>query len=630
MCGIAGVVGHADPARAAAHVAAMLACLERRGPDAEGLHTWPEAVFGHRRLSIFDLSDAGRQPMLSADGEVGVVFNGAIYNFRALRAGLEAEGCRFRTGTDTEVLLHGYRVWGMPAMLDRLRGMFAIGLWDARQRKLWLWRDRMGVKPLLYAERNGMLAFASTARALHRAGFSAGVDPDGVMEYLEYGWVSDARSIYMGIRKLPAGELLEWQAGQIRGPQPYWTLPRPEEEAECASNSCATGPSFADAVAGTERLFLESVRLRLDADVPVGALLSGGVDSSLVCWAIAELGANIRAFTVQTDGAADETPDAVRTARELGIAHEVIPVRAGQAPPLDDLVDAYGEPFSTASALGMLQVSQAVKRSATVLLTGDGGDDVFLGYPEHRNFFRAQNLARTWPAALIGFGAAAAGLLPARGAAKRARNFLAYAARGLPAIPRAHNGVRQYMDRNALGPRLRGRAMANHNLPAQAGGGASVLADFLDYDRRTRFTGEYMTKVDGATMYYGIEARSPFLDHKIWDFAARLPLELRLRNGELKAILRELARQRLGERVAAGAKRGFTIPVEQWLLKDWRPLVDALLDRSILLRDGWLEAEAMRTWWRQSLHSGAAPVHFWRLLVLENWLEKEINTAACR
>ena len=293
-------------------------------------------------------------------------------------------------------------------------------------------------------------------------------------------------------------------------------------------------------------------------------------------------------------------------------------------------MDAYGEPFSTASALGMLQVSQAVKRSATVLLTGDGGDDVFLGYPEHRNFYRAQNLAQTWPSALVKLGGAAAGLLPAQGAAKRARNMLAYAADGLPAIPRAHNGVRHYMDRQALGERLRGRVIENHHLPARDGGGATLLADFLDYDRRTRFTGEYMTKVDGGTMYCGIEARSPFLDHPIWDFAARLPLELRLRNGELKAILRELARQKLGERVAAGAKRGFTIPVETWLLKDWRPRVEALLGSSILLRDGWLDAGALRQWWRESVDSGNAPVHFWRLLVLETWLEREANTAVYR
>ena len=622
MCGIVGLVGHEESAEAGRRVAAMLLCLRRRGPDAEGVHHWPGAVFGHRRLSIYDLSEAGRQPMLSDDGEIGVVFNGSIYNFRSLRIELEADGCRFRSGTDTEVLLHGYRVWGMPSMLNRLRGMFAIGLWDARLRKLWLWRDRMGVKPLLYAERDGKLAFASTARALHRAGFSGGIDPDGVMEYLEYGWVSDARSIYVGVHKLPAGELMEWEDGRITGPRPYWTLPRPEPEERA--------PAFADAVAQTEELFLDAVRLRLDADVPVGALLSGGIDSGLVCWAIAKLGANIRAFTVQTDGASDETPDAVRTAQELGIAHEVIPVRASAAPPIDDLVDAYGEPFSTASALGMLRVSQAVKQSATVLLTGDGGDDVFLGYPEHRNFYRAQRLAATWPPALVGIGAAAAGLLPAQGAAKRAQNLLAYASDGLPAIPRAHNGVQHYVKRQALGERLRGRAMANHNLPARAEGGASVLTDFLEFDRRTRFTGEYMTKVDGGTMYYGIEARSPFLDHEIWDFAARLPLGLRLRNGELKAILRELARQKLGERVATGAKRGFTIPVEHWLLKDWRPRVEAMLDGSILLRDGWLEAGALRQWWRQAVDSGTAPVHFWRLLVLETWLEKEANPANCR
>jgi asparagine synthase (glutamine-hydrolysing) len=613
MCGIAGLVGHADPSQGRERIAAMLGCLRRRGPDAEGIHEWPGAIFGHRRLAIYDLSEAGRQPMLSAEGDLGVVFNGAIYNFRALRLELEKQGFRFRTNTDTEVLLHGYRAWGMPAMLERLRGMFAIGLWDAGRQSLWLWRDRMGVKPLLYSERNGELAFASTARALHRAGFGGGIDPAGVMEYLEYGWVSEARSIYTGIRKLPAGELLEWRGGRVDGPKPYWTLPRPEEK----------GPGFEEAVEETERLFLESVRLRLDADVPVGALLSGGVDSSLVCWAIKKLGSPIRAFTVQTDGASDETPDALRTAAALGIDHEVIPVRAGQAPPVDDLVDAYGEPFSTASALGMLQVSQAVKRSATVLLTGDGGDDVFLGYPEHLNFFRAQTLARKLPRALTEAAGKAAALLPAKGRAKRAKNLLGYMAEGLPAIPRAHNGVAHYIARRALGPQLAGLRIANHELPPAPEAGRAVLADFLDYDRRSRFTGEYMTKVDGGTMYYAIEARSPFLDQEIWNFAARLPLALRLRNGELKAILRELARRHLGTRVATGAKRGFTIPVEHWLLHDWRPRVEAMLDSSTLLGDGWLDGQAMRDWWGEAVKQGAAPVHFWRLLVLENWLNKE-------
>jgi len=390
MCGIAGLAGFGDREGARRRVRQMLSTLTRRGPDGEGLELWPSdsglaAVLGHRRLSIFDLSDAGRQPMLSPDSSIGIVFNGAIYNFRELRVELEAEGYKFKSHTDTEVLVHGYDAWGLDRLLQKIRGMFALALWDDRKRTLYLVRDRLGVKPLLYSCHNGQIAFASTARALRAGGFSDQIDDLAIADYLEFGFVTDARSIYRGVSKVAAATVVEWSDGKVRTRE-YWRPPTPS----------ATQPSFAEAVEETERLFVRAVERRLFADVPVGSLLSGGVDSSLVCWAIAHLGGDVTAFTVGTPGdPADETADAADTARRLGVRHQVLELSGDSEPNIDELVSAYGEPFACASALGMLRVSKAVRGSATVLLTGDGGDDVFLGYPEHRYFWLAQKLAGT-------------------------------------------------------------------------------------------------------------------------------------------------------------------------------------------------------------------------------------------
>ncbi|MCA1614210.1 MAG: asparagine synthase (glutamine-hydrolyzing), partial [Acidobacteria bacterium] len=334
MCGIAGFVTTNGGAAAGGRgrVAAMVEALARRGPDAEGTHVWQRAVFGHRRLSIFDLSEAGRQPMLSPDGALGVVFNGAIYNFRALRAELEGRGYEFQSNTDTEVLIHGYRAWGVDQLVARLRGMFAFGLWDDDGGKLFLVRDRLGVKPLVYAARDGQIAFASTVRALRQGGFAAEIDEQAVTEYLEFGFVTDARTIYREAVKVPAATIVEWSDGSVRARE-YWSPP-PAREAPAAA--------FEEAVEETERLFLRAVEQRLYADVPVGALLSGGVDSSLVCWATARLGGNITAFTIGTPGHPwDETADARATAQRLGIAHEVLELSADDAPDVNELVTAY-------------------------------------------------------------------------------------------------------------------------------------------------------------------------------------------------------------------------------------------------------------------------------------------------
>lgn len=601
----------------------MLSTLTRRGPDGEGLEVWPSdggtaAVLGHRRLAIFDLSDAGRQPMLSPDSSIGIVFNGAIYNFRELRVELEAQNYKFKSHTDTEVLIHGYDAWGLDRLLEKIRGMFAFALWDDRKRTLFLVRDRLGVKPLFYSAQNGQIAFASTARALRAGGLADQIDDLAIADYLEFGYVTDNRSIYRGVSKVAAATVVEWSAGEVKTLE-YWQPPVPS----------STQPSFAEAVEETERLFVRAVERRLFADVPVGSLLSGGVDSSLVCWAIAHLGGDVTAFTVGTPGdPADETADATDTAKRLGIRHQVLELSGDSEPNIDELVSAYGEPFACASALGMLRVSKAVRGSATVLLTGDGGDDVFLGYPEHRHLWLAQKLARSLPGFVANAWRGNRQKFPQVGSLKRLSSFLNYSTGGLGAVACAHDGLPSYERYGILGERLAGVSVAQRSIEWSNQSGRNVLAEFLEYDRGNRFVGEYMTKVDGATMFHSLEARSPFLDQDLWEFAAGLSFETRLHGGKLKSVLRTLAHQKLGERVSRGRKRGFTIPVQRWLVGRWRNALTELLQTSILDREGWINSGAALDRLAAAAEEGRAPNQLWYIYVLESWLRHEQSFGA--
>ncbi len=616
MCGIAGLVtvdGRAgfEPER----VEQMIETLKRRGPDAGGFESWSNAVLGHRRLSIFDLSDAGRQPMLSPDRSVGIVFNGAIYNFRDLRGELEQLGFQFKSDTDTEVLVHGYRAWGIDNLVTRLRGMFALGLWDNDKQTLFLVRDRLGVKPLIYSAGENRIAFASTVRALRAGDFVQQVDEQAVLEYLEFGFVTDERTIFENASKVPAASIVEWSRGKI-SIRSYWSPPQAAE---------STSLSWDEVIEKTENLFLRAVEKRLFADVPVGALLSGGIDSSLVCWAITQLGAGVAAYTVGTPGdVADETAPATETAKQLGIAHKVLSFSPhADEDALDEMISAYGEPFACASALGMLRVSRAVASEAKVLLTGDGGDDVFLGYPEHKHFWMAQKLARGLPGVASRLTSAALPFVPRVGPLRRAGSFFDYASGGLAAVTSIHDGLPFYERAGILGERLTDRQLPQREWTRAVASARNLLPEFLIYDRQTRFVGEYLTKVDGATMYHSLEARSPFLDQELWEFAAALPFEMRLRGGSLKAILRELARRKLGARVADAPKRGFTIPVQRWVAAHWLPQFESLMDDSVLAAEGWIRPAAVRQALQSAQRKQWAANQLWYIFVLERWMRKE-------
>ena len=635
MCGIAGIAGEPNQPVAASAVARMISTLERRGPDGDGMQVWNASALGHRRLAIFDLSEAGRQPMLSPDGRIGIVFNGAIYNFRELKRELQELGYQFQSQTDTEVLVHGYREWGIGRLAQRIRGMFAFALWDDEKSRLFLVRDRLGVKPLVFAVRNNQLAFASTPRALRAGGFADEIDEQAVVDYLEFGFVTEARTIYSGVQRVPAASILEWSPEGTRVTE-YWQPP-----AAMPSPAGYASSAFEEAVEETERLFLNAVEKRLFADVPVGSLLSGGVDSSLVCWALSELGADITAYTVGTpNDAADETADARATANQLGIRHQIFNLSAEDDPDIAELVAAYSEPFACSSALGMLRISNAVSREAKVLLTGDGGDDVFLGYPEHRHLWLAQRLARSSPLTASNKLQFMAGGLSSThdklkfvgqfGPLRRAASFLDYASGGLGAVTNAHDGLPAYQNQGVLGDRLLGYTVDQRNISRSQISAKTVLDDYLNYDRQTRFVSEFLTKVDGATMHYGLEARSPFLDQELWEFAASLPFSLRLRQGRLKAVLRELARRKIGERVANGSKRGFTVPVERWMTGKWHSQVTEAFRNSLIEEQGWIKRGAALRWLEETRATGSVPKQLWYLFVLEAWLQHERKTSAVK
>ena len=614
MCGIAGAVGRAADSSV---VQPMLNALSRRGPDSEGLSAWTEgnAILGHRRLAIFDLSEAGHHPMLSPDRSVGIVFNGAIYNFHDLRKELVAAGWTFVSETDTEVLVHGFRAWGIDGLVARLRGMFAFAIWDDRARKLFLVRDRLGVKPLLYAVSRDRLVFASTTRALREAGLAGEIDPAAVGEFLQLGFVTERRAIYRGIEKLPPASVAEWTAEGF-SVRRYWTPPEP---------GTAPRSSFEDAIAETERLLLRAVELRLHADVPVAALLSGGVDSSLVCWAIAKLGGNVTAFTAGTPGhVVDETDDALATARAIGIRHEVLPLSDADDVGVPQLVAAFAEPFAVSSALGMLRLSRAIAETpAKVVLTGDGGDDVFLGYPRHRLLLRTQTVARRLPAFSTTAWRAARKLVPQRGTLKRATHLLDYTTGGLGGFVNANPGLADFARHGLLGGRLRGHPFDASPAAWSIDSARNALGDYLAYDRDTQFVSEYLVKVDGSTMHYALEARAPFLDHVLWEYAASLPFDVRLRGGVLKAVLREIARRRISPRVAAGSKRGFSIPVEAWMANRWHKRVADSLSNSLLVSEGWVEQGPLQRELASAARDGQASRRLWYLWVLEEWMRFE-------
>ena len=593
MCGIAGLFYPAtpkpvDPAR----IRAMADAQVHRGPDGSGVWTAPGVGLGHRRLAIIDLS-GGTQPMASADGTLTIVFNGEIYNFREVRAELEALGARFQTNSDTEVLLHGWALWG-PAMLPRLNGMFAFALHDAARQSLFLARDRLGVKPVHYVElADGAVAFASELKGLlaHPL-LRRAPDIRAVDDFMAFGYVPDDSCLVAGVKKLAAGHSLLIERGKpVPQPQQWWDV----------DFSRRLHGSTADLQHQLIDLMRDAVRSRMIADVPLGAFLSGGVDSSAVVALMAEQTRHaVKTCTIGFDTAGlDERDYARQIAERFATQHRERVVDAGDIGLIDTLVAAFDEPFADASALATYQVCALAREQVTVALSGDGADEALAGYRRYR-FQAAEERVRAlipagWRAPVLGALGRAYPKADWAPQIFRARaTLLGLADDGATAYARAV-GVTPPAWRARLLSRTARAALGGHvaeqryldtmrNAPAREPLDRAQYADFKHW-----LPGDILTKVDRTSMAVSLEAREPLLDYRLVEFAAALPVAMRLRGGEGKWIMKKALERHLPRDILYRRKMGFVTPISAWFRGVLADEAAALARAPMLAGSGWFE-----------------------------------------
>jgi asparagine synthase (glutamine-hydrolysing) len=563
MCGIAGFVEsavvsnplHPDAGRALVH--AMCEAIRHRGPDDEGLLAEPGAGIGMRRLSIIDLS-TGHQPIHNEDGTIWIVFNGEIYNYRELRATLEAAGHRFYTNTDTETIVHAYEQWGTAA-IGRLRGMFGLAIWNRRDRSMLIARDRVGIKPIYYAEVDRRLYFGSELKTLLCApDVPRELDLEALDHYLSFLYTPRDRSIFRAVRKLPPGHLLEWRDGVARVER-YWEIPAAE----------TFGGSEADATAQLHDVLIDAVRSHLVSDVPLGAFLSGGIDSSVVVGLMAKAsGGRVKTFSIGFDEPAFDELDHARTvARHFGTDHHEFVVKPDALGILDDLVSHFDEPFADSSAIPTWYVSQIARQHVTVVLSGDGGDELFGGYDRYVPHPRVLAFDRYSPRALRRVAAIAARALP-HGA--RGKNFLRHVSRDdqgryLDAIRFFGSDEKPALLSADVRRELTGadpeQRLARHFARFR---GLPWPSQMMRFDAETYLPEDVLTKVDRMSMAHSIESRVPLLDNEVIRFASSLPASLKIKNGRRKHILKEVAATLLPKEIIDRRKQGFGVPIGVW------------------------------------------------------------------
>jgi asparagine synthase (glutamine-hydrolysing) len=631
MCGIAGFwtpegLTTAPPLEA---LRRMTRALAHRGPDDSG-HWCDDGAgiaLGHRRLSIIDLSPQGHQPMASADGRWTVVFNGEIYNFRELRRDLEAAGEPGWRGTsDTEVLLAAISRWGLDATLPRLIGMFAFALWDGRERCLHLARDRMGEKPLYYGWSGPVFLFASELKAMRGfPGWQGELDRDVLALYMRYSYVPEPYAIYRGVRKLPPGASLRIPATSATGdtgvPQPYWSPAIAALEAH--ADRYTGGPQ--EVLSQLDALLRVAVAGQMVADVPLGAFLSGGIDSSLVVALMqAQSARPVRTFTIGfTEEEFNEANFAREVASHLGTEHTELYVSPHAAlDVIPTLPVVYDEPFGDSSQIPTILVSRMTRAHVTVCLSGDGGDELFGGYTRYgqaeqqwRRVRRAPPLVRRALAALVP---------PVNGHAVKLAQVL------------------RATDRVALYRRLISQCNELRRLVPGAVEPSTVLTDQTSRPHLTDFCeemmwidavsylpGDILTKVDRAAMSVSLETRIPLLDHRVVEFAWRLPPSLKWHDGRGKWPLRALLDRYVPARLIDRPKRGFGVPINRWLREDLREWAEELLAPANLREGGLLDAELVRTRWQEHL-SGAADrrYYLWNVLMFQAWLAAQTPVSA--
>ncbi len=594
MCGIAGIIafgGSADPGE----IRRMTDALRHRGPDGEGVFTSGPLGLGHRRLSILDVSDAGAQPMATSDGRRVLTFNGEIYNFREERAHLEAQGVRFRSGTDTEVLLELFAREG-PACLDRLRGMFAFAAADLERREVLLARDRIGKKPLYYFVNDRRMAFASEMAGLRvLSDCPRGIDAEAVRHSLVFGYVPAPATGIAGIRKLPAAHALtvRWDTGEVALKR-YWSLP---------TDTLRDDPhSLRQEL---DRLLSEAVRMRLVSDVPLGAFLSGGVDSSAVVAHMRRHAPDVRTFSIGFRGLRSEIPDAERVASHVGAHSTTEMLEADVLAELPAIVAAYGEPYGDPSCIPTYFLCRHARRHVTVALSGDGGDENFGGYARYPIAAFSAQMDRL-PRLLLGGlrnAAALARVLRRDTFTYRSLLFLDSLKTPLPfrMLDYMGNFTEDELRAVARSPVLAdagaSRRMLQESVAPELRGDGDVLNDAMRMDILTYLADDLMPKVDLASMAHGLEVRSPFLDQEVVAFAARIPSALKVQGRRTKVLLKEAVAPLLPPETLRKRKQGFRLPMDEWFRGRDRERIRAeLLDAPAAMWELFDRAGVERFW----------------------------------
>jgi asparagine synthase (glutamine-hydrolysing) len=621
MCGIAGIVSKTGE-KLESRLKPMIEAQAHRGPDAWGVWSDERCALGHRRLSIIDLSESGRQPMSNARGDIQITFNGEIYNFQRLRRELEGYGHIFRTRTDTEAIIYAYEQWGVDC-LAKLRGMFAFGIWDRRRRRLFLARDRVGKKPLFYAQFGDRFLFASELQGILAArDVPREADPQAIDAYLSYGYVPAPHTAFKGVYKLPPAHYLSLDLKQTsfeKRIERYWSLDYGPKIRIGEGEACEI----------LREKMTEAVRLRMISDVPLGAFLSGGVDSSVVVGLMAKLsGAKVKTFSIGFNEAAyNETAHARRIAERWGTDHHEFIVEADALSILPKLVRHYGEPYADSSAIPTFYVAQMTRRHVTVALNGDGGDESFAGYERYLANYLAERMQ-----AIPGMAMAARALsriipdsINPKSRARQARRFLAVASQ--PMAERYPRWLKTFQDEaktRIYSPEF--SALLN----GHGGGSLEALVDgsgpphpidaSMAIDIASYLPYDLLVKVDITSMANSLEARSPFLDHEVMEFAARLPVEIKFRGGRLKSLLKRAFADLLPPENVNRRKMGFGVPIGQWFRGPLRdPLRDTLLSPTALGRGYFHEPEVRRLVEDHLERRADHSFHLWNLFMLELW-----------
>ena len=626
MCGIAGFVESPSttspfgPDRSRALVHRMCDVIRHRGPDDEGVWVAEGVALGMRRLSIIDLS-TGHQPIHNEDRTVWIVFNGEIYNFRELRRELEAEGHRFYTATDTEVIVHAYEQWGKGA-IARLRGMFGLAIWDTTSRTLLVARDRIGIKPMYYATVNGRFYFGSELKSLLEApDLPRDLDAGALDHYLSFLYTPRDGSIFKSVRKLPPGHLLTWNDGRIAIEQ-FWQMPAAE----------TFKGSEEEAIEQLRAVLGDAVRSHMISDVPLGAFLSGGVDSSLVVGLMSEVSsARVKTFSIGFDEPAfDELEHARRVAHHFGTEHHELVVKPDGVGILDQLIAHFDEPFADSSAIPTWYVSEMARRHVTVVLSGDGGDELFGGYERYLPHPRVVAFDRYSPRALRRVAAIAAAGLPH---GVRGKNFLRHVGRNeqgryldairffgadeKPAL--LTREVQQAMD----GPDPETR-LARH---FERFAGLPWPSQMMRFDAETYLPEDVLTKVDRMSMAHSIESRVPLLDNEVIAFASALPAALKIKNGRRKHILKEVAATLVPRDILDRKKQGFGVPLGTWFRGNLRELfADTLLSPRSLQRGYFQPAFVRRIVDEHLAGTRDHTLRLWQLVVFEKWQQQYVNS----